>query len=117
MVVAAGPIAAPATRVDVVDLHPAPACPAVPTPAPIAHERLRAGVTPEVVVDEVRAASITAPAPTARRQRAPTPGTHSVGVGVGLEAFGKEAIDLGHGPAQTSGASEAHKPRGRTPKR
>jgi hypothetical protein len=97
VVVAARPIPLAETRVDVVDLHPAPAHAAVPAGAAVSLERTRTRVTPEVIVDEVLATSIAAPASPPGRQHASAPRAHPIGVRRGLAALDEQAIDLGHG--------------------
>jgi hypothetical protein len=97
VMVAAGRISLAATRLDVVHLELAPAHPAVLARTVVSRARALARVTPEVVVDEVGAAAIAAPAAPAGRQRAPAPGALALDIGRGFAAFDEQAIDLGHG--------------------
>ncbi len=96
VVVAASCIAAPEARFDVVHLDLRPASTTVLARALVSRERALARVTPEVVVDEVGAARIAAPASAPGRQRPTTPRAGTVAICRGFAAFDEQAVDHGH---------------------
>jgi hypothetical protein len=108
VVVAPGAVPAPLARLDVMHLEPGRPGTALLASRFVSRERARTRVTPEVIVDEVRAARVAAPTPTPRGQRSPTPRAHLHDVRGGLTTFDEQAVDLGH-PAHTSGTSAPRK--------
>jgi hypothetical protein len=93
VVVAAGRVALAAPRLDVMHLELGPAPPAALAGAAIASERPCPRMSPEVVVDEVSATRIAAPASSPRGQGATAPGSRAADVRRRLTTSGKQVID------------------------